>query len=107
MSGKVKPVTQVSVRAFGREKTDIIDPKTQDFEIKRTELKIDIPKTAYGENKPIYFHWEDVNVYTPGTNQNSCFSKIPFHKKVVSKHILQNGKPYKPKYLIFSQLINK
>lgn len=99
MSSKVQPVGQVSIRAFGREKTDIIDPKTQDFEIKRTELKIDIPKTAYGEQKPIHFHWEDVNVYTPGSNETSIFSKLPCHKVVESKHICQNSKTASHTYL--------
>lgn len=68
---------------------------------KRTELKIDsVSEFKLGEHKPIFYHWEDINVYTPGTNPNSVFSKCQKH--VESKHIIKNGKFEKKKIHILN-----
>ena len=78
---------KISVRAFGTEKTDMADKP------KRTELKMDtVSEFKLGEHKPIFYHWEDINVHTPGTNEDSIFSKLPCSKHVESKHIIKNGK---------------
>ncbi len=75
----------VQVRAFGKEKTEIFD------EMKMTELKLESPKRKSEDNMPIFYHWEDLNVHTPGSNPNSVLSKLPCRKKIESRHIIKNG----------------
>ncbi len=73
------------MRAFGKEKTEIFD------EMKLTELKLNPPIKEANQHVPIYYHWEDLNVFTPGSNEKSIFSFLPCHKKVESRQIIKNG----------------
>ena len=45
-------------------------------------------------NKPIYFHWENINVYTPVAKEPFYTKYLPMNEKKPApkpKHIVKNG----------------